>query len=217
MKPEVLLRDVEPGDLPIFFEHQRDPVAVALVVFRSRDRAEFDEHWARILADDTSLKKTIVADGQVAGHIASFVRDGEREVGYWIDRALWGRGIASEALSSFLRLEQRRPLYAGVAPTTLPRSASCKNVASPYARARSIRNPSPPVNRIFFSASQRRKTFRSRGRSESLTTALPFTSSMRTLMPNAVSGRVRGRYFHYLPFSREWQRLFCCRPFWTIR
>jgi RimJ/RimL family protein N-acetyltransferase len=116
MKTEVLLRDVEPGDLPLFFEHQRDPVAVALVVFRSRERAEFDEHWAKILADDACLKKTIVADGQIAGNIGSFTRDGKREVGYWIDRALWGRGIASEALSAFLRLEQTRPLYAGVAP-----------------------------------------------------------------------------------------------------
>ena len=116
MKAEVLLRDVEPGDLPLFFEHQRDPVAVALVVFRSRDRTEFDEHWAKILADDACLKKTIVADGQIAGNIGSFTRDGKREVGYWIDRALWGRGIASEALSAFLCLEQTRPLYAGVAP-----------------------------------------------------------------------------------------------------
>lgn len=116
MKAEVLLRDVEPGDLPIFFEHQRDPVAVAMVVFRSRDRAEFDEHWAKILADDACLKKTIVADGQVAGNIGSFGRDGKREVGYWIDRTLWGRGIASAALAAFLRLEQSRPLYAGVAP-----------------------------------------------------------------------------------------------------
>ena len=116
MKPKVFLRDVEPGDLPIFFEHQRDPVAVALVVFRSRDRAEFDEHWAKILADDACLKKTIVADGQVAGNIGSFGRDGKREVGYWIDRTLWGRGIASEALAAFLRLGQSRPLYAGVAP-----------------------------------------------------------------------------------------------------
>ena len=116
MKTEVLLRDVAPGDLPIFFEHQRDPVAVALVVFRSRDKAEFDEHWAKILADDACLKKTIVADGQIAGHIGSFGRDGKREVGYWIDRTLWGRGIASEALSAFLCLEQTRPLYAGVAP-----------------------------------------------------------------------------------------------------
>ena len=112
----ILLRDVEPDDLPIFFEHQRDPVAVALVVFRSREKAEFDEHWTKILADDACLKKTIVADGQIAGHIGSFGRDGKREVGYWIDRALWGHGIASEALSAFLCLEQRRPLYAGVAP-----------------------------------------------------------------------------------------------------
>ena len=116
MKPKVFLRDVEPADLPVFFEHQRDPVAVAMVVFRSRERGEFDAHWAKIMADKTALTKTIVADGQVAGHIASFLRDGKREVGYWIDRALWGRGIASEALSAFLRLEQRRPLLAGVAP-----------------------------------------------------------------------------------------------------
>lgn len=119
MKAEVFLRDVEPDDLPIFFEHQRDPVAVAMVVFRSREKAEFDEHWAKILADDTCLKKTIIADGQVAGNIGSFGRDGKREVGYWIDRALWGRGIMSQALAAFLRLEQSRPLYAGVAPHNL--------------------------------------------------------------------------------------------------
>ena len=86
-----------------------------MVVFRSREREEFDRHWAKILADENNVTKTIVADGQVAGNIASFVRDGTREIGYWIDRALWGRGIASEALSAFLRLEQRRPLHAGVA------------------------------------------------------------------------------------------------------
>jgi RimJ/RimL family protein N-acetyltransferase len=116
VKTEVFLRDVAPADLPFFFEHQRDPVAVAMVVFRSRERPEFDRHWAKILGDKTALTKTIVADGQVAGHIASFLRDGEREIGYWIDRALWGRGIASEALSAFLRVEKRRPLSAGVAP-----------------------------------------------------------------------------------------------------
>jgi RimJ/RimL family protein N-acetyltransferase len=119
VKPNVLLRDVEPGDLPLFFEHQRDPVAVAMVVFRSRERTEFDQHWAKILSDENCLTKTIVADGQVAGSIASFLRDGEREIGYWLDRALWGRGIATEALSLFLRLEQRRPLCAGVAPHNL--------------------------------------------------------------------------------------------------
>ena len=78
-----------------------------MVVFRSREKAEFDEHWAKILTDDACLKKTIVADGKVAGHIGSFGRDGKREVGYWIDRTLWGRGIMSQALAAFLRFEQQ--------------------------------------------------------------------------------------------------------------
>jgi RimJ/RimL family protein N-acetyltransferase len=115
MNPKVQLRDVEAGDLALFFEHQRDPVAVAMVVFRSRDAAEFAQHWAKLLLDETKLKKTIVVDGAVAGNIGSWTAEGKREVGYWIDRAFWGRGVATEALTAFLRLEQTRPLHAGVA------------------------------------------------------------------------------------------------------
>jgi len=61
----------------------------------------------------------VLVDGEVAGNILSFNRDGEREVGYWIDRAYWGRGVATAALSAFLRLEQTRPLHAGVAQHNL--------------------------------------------------------------------------------------------------
>lgn len=111
----IRLRNVEPGDLPRFFALQRDPEAVAMAAFNSRDRAAFDQHWAKILADENNLNQTIVADDHVAGNIASFLMEGQREVGYWIERAFWGRGIASAALSAFLRLEQRRPLHAGVA------------------------------------------------------------------------------------------------------
>ena len=109
------LRDVEADDLPLFFEHQRDPIAVAMVAFHSRDRAAFDQHWAKILADGSALNKTVIADGQVVGNIGSGLSEGKREIGYWIDRAFWGRGIATEALSAFLRLETTRPLHAGVA------------------------------------------------------------------------------------------------------
>ena len=115
VKTKIQLRNVEADDLPLFFEHQRDPIAVAMVAFNSRDRAAFDQHWAKLLADDSLLKKAIIVDGEVAGNIGSWTAEGKREVGYWIDRAFWGRGVATEALSAFLCLEQTRPLYAGVA------------------------------------------------------------------------------------------------------
>ena len=36
----------------------------------------------------------------------------EREVGYWLGREFWGRGIATAALGLFLKLERTRPLVA---------------------------------------------------------------------------------------------------------
>jgi RimJ/RimL family protein N-acetyltransferase len=119
MKTKIQLRDVEADDLPLFFEHQRDPIAVAMVAFRSRDRAAFDLHWAKLMGDESLLKKTVIVDGEVAGNIGSWTSDDKREVGYWIDRSFWGRGVATEALAAFLRLEQTRPLYAGVAKHNL--------------------------------------------------------------------------------------------------
>lgn len=112
----MILRAVEPADLPVFFEHQRDLIALAMAGMPGRDRAAFDEHWAKILADDAVLIRTIVVDGEVAGNVLSFDRDGRREVGYWIGRDHWGRGVATAALVAFLGEETTRPLHAGVAP-----------------------------------------------------------------------------------------------------
>jgi RimJ/RimL family protein N-acetyltransferase len=116
---EVVLRPVEPADLPIFFEHQRDPAGIVMAGVGGREREWFDEHWAKILADEASLIRTVVADGAVAGNVLSFERDGRREVGYWIGRDHWGRGVATAALVAFLGEEARRPLHAGVLPANL--------------------------------------------------------------------------------------------------
>jgi RimJ/RimL family protein N-acetyltransferase len=59
--------------------------------------------------------RAITCNGKLVGSIASFVVEGETEVTYWIDRAAWGRGIASRALSLFLEVAQVRPLYARAA------------------------------------------------------------------------------------------------------
>jgi RimJ/RimL family protein N-acetyltransferase len=116
MTSDVLLRDVIESDLPILFEHQRDPEANDMAAFAARDWNAFMAHWTRVLADETIPKKTVLVDGRVAGNIVSYVNDaGEREVGYWIGREFWGRGLATRALSQFLDLVRTRPLYARVA------------------------------------------------------------------------------------------------------
>jgi len=112
-----LLRGVEDADLPVLFENQRDPEALRLVAYVTRERDAFDAHWRRIRADSTTYLRTIVSEGAVAGHVASFDRSGRREVGYWLRRALWGRGLATAALAEFLRdVEHARPLYGMVVP-----------------------------------------------------------------------------------------------------
>ena len=110
------MRDVTEDDLPIFFEHQRDPVANRMAAFPARDREAFMEHWMKkVLGDDTVTKKTILFEGQVVGNIVGFEMSGETQVGYWIGRDHWGKGIASRALSLILSDLDRRPLHAHVA------------------------------------------------------------------------------------------------------
>jgi RimJ/RimL family protein N-acetyltransferase len=109
------LREVADSDLDVLFAQQADPDAYLLADVPTRDRTAFYAHWLKIRSDPESTIRTIDIDGEFAGHVLSFTRDGEREVGYWIGREFWGRGIASGALADFLAVETRRPLHANVA------------------------------------------------------------------------------------------------------
>lgn len=109
------LRDVQESDLAVFFEQQRDPLANQMAAFPARDKDAFMAHWAKIMKDESTLLKTILFEGQVAGNLVSFVLAGQREVGYWLGREFWGKGIATRALQEFLRQIDERPLYAHVA------------------------------------------------------------------------------------------------------
>lgn len=112
---EVQLRDVDESDFPALFEHQLDPEANAMAAFSARDWEDFAAHWTKSVADDSVVAKAILLDGQLVGHIVSFEYLGEREVGYWVGKEHWGKGVATRALVAFLRHEKRRPLHAGVA------------------------------------------------------------------------------------------------------
>ena len=91
----VTLREVTEEDLPIFFEHQLDAEATRMAAFPSRDRDAFMAHWAKIMRNEAGLLNTILADGTVAGNVVYWNAAGEPNIGYWVGRAHWGKGIAS--------------------------------------------------------------------------------------------------------------------------
>ncbi len=124
---DVTLRPVDSGDLTHFFEFQRDSEANRMAAFAAKnpeDRNSFDDEWTSLLADSASVARTIVVDDEdgpgrlpssrVAGHVIAFPHGGQTEVTYWIDPALWGRGVASAALAHFLIDVSQRPLRARV-------------------------------------------------------------------------------------------------------
>ncbi len=116
--PVVALRPVEDGDLDVLFEQQRDPEAVRMAAFTApdpNDRAAFDAHQARVRNLPGVTHRAVTCDGQLVGSIASFPIEGETEITYWIDRAAWGRGIATQAVALLLDLVPTRPLYARAA------------------------------------------------------------------------------------------------------
>ncbi len=114
MTMEVTLRDVIDDDLPIFFEHQNDPIANEMAAFPAREREAFMAHWAKNLRNPNAIHKTILCNGEIAGNVVGFDMEGHREVGYWLGREFWGKGIASKALAELLKYETTRPLH-GVA------------------------------------------------------------------------------------------------------
>jgi RimJ/RimL family protein N-acetyltransferase len=120
MTDGVVLRDVVEDDLPIFFEHQRDPEAARMAAFTPRDREAFTTHWrTRVLGDASAGAWTVLLDGDVVGNVVTWIQDGRRLVGYWIGREHWGKGVATAALVALLDLLPTRPLYAHVATSNV--------------------------------------------------------------------------------------------------
>jgi RimJ/RimL family protein N-acetyltransferase len=115
---DVALRPVQDDDLDALFEQMRDPQGVWMAAFTAEDpddRAAFDAHMTRVRSAPDITHRAITCDGRLVGSVAGFVVDGQREVTYWVEQAMWGRGIASRALSLLLEVVTDRPVYARAA------------------------------------------------------------------------------------------------------
>ncbi|HEY7273824.1 MAG TPA: GNAT family N-acetyltransferase [Actinoplanes sp.] len=119
---DVVLRPIDDSDLDALFDQMRDPESVRMAAFTTKDpddRMAFDLHMAKVRASPDGTIQAVTVDGRLVGSIASFVVDGDTEVTYWIDRSLWGQGIASRALALLLGTVTVRPLFARAASDNL--------------------------------------------------------------------------------------------------
>lgn len=123
--PDLVLRAVEDDDLAVCFADQMDEDARWMAAFTVRDPADrdaFADKWRRIRANPECVVRTVVVDGAVAGHVATYVEDGRTEVTYWLGKRFWRRGLATRALRAFLA--------DGAPPGPLHARAAADNAAS---------------------------------------------------------------------------------------
>jgi RimJ/RimL family protein N-acetyltransferase len=120
--PDVTLRPVDDSDLDTLFEQMRDPESVRMAAFTAKDpndRDAFDAHMSRVRSSPDGTLRAVIHCGRFVGTIASLVMYGDTEITYWIERSVWGRGVASQALALFLDTVTVRPLYARAASDNL--------------------------------------------------------------------------------------------------
>jgi RimJ/RimL family protein N-acetyltransferase len=120
--PAIGLRAVTDADLDALFDQMRDPESIWMAAFTPDDpddRPAFDAHMARVRSSTDVTLRAVTCDSQFVGSISAFAVEGHTEVTYWIDRAAWGRGIASRALELLMDLVPVRPLHARAASDNL--------------------------------------------------------------------------------------------------
>lgn len=111
----IVLRRILASDLPQMYEMQLDEESNRIAGTIPRTADVFESHWINALSDPSVTARAILLGDEFAGVISCFWLDGEANIGYWIGRDHWGKGVATRALKLFLVEVKIRPLYATAA------------------------------------------------------------------------------------------------------
>ena len=117
-KPNITLTKTIKEDLNVLFEFQLNEEAIYLAAFTPKDPTDkkaYIEKFTKHIADPSINMRTINFNDHIGGSIAKFVLEDEAEITYWIDRKFWRQGIATSALTDFLKIENTRPIKGRVA------------------------------------------------------------------------------------------------------
>jgi ribosomal-protein-alanine N-acetyltransferase len=114
----ITLTKTEKEDLNTLFQIQLDEEANYLAAFTtkdSNDKTAYLKKYTPFLTEPTINMRTVRVNEEIVGSIAKFVMENEAGITYWMDRKVWGQGIATKALKQFLKMELTRPIFGRVA------------------------------------------------------------------------------------------------------
>ena len=112
----------EAAHLPTLFEQQSDREANFMAAFTVLDpynRDAFLEKWTGVIANDDIIIRTILSGKRILGNVLVYRMDGEPQLSYWIDKAYWGQGIATQAVAMLLKEFTDRPVFASASADNL--------------------------------------------------------------------------------------------------
>jgi [ribosomal protein S5]-alanine N-acetyltransferase len=115
---EITLRKTVLPDLEFFFLFQLDQEANYLAAFTTKDptdKTAYLQKYTKLVNDPSINMQTILVGESIAGSISKFEMEGRAEITYWIDKQFWGKGVATKALTAFLKNEPARPIFGRVA------------------------------------------------------------------------------------------------------
>lgn len=121
----ITLRRTIAADVPTLHAFELDESSNKLAGTKPRDWPTFEARWKEILADvDGSVTgvtpRVILVDDAVVGAVNISPHEGRDNIGYWIARDYWGRGIATRAVALMLQEFARRPLFATASAQNQP-------------------------------------------------------------------------------------------------
>lgn len=98
----ITIRPVLPQDYEYLYIQDSDPQTAAMAGFIPRQREAFFAHIERCAANPEIYTRIIELDGRCVGSLAAFPIENQLHIGYTVNRADWGKGIASKGLSLFI-------------------------------------------------------------------------------------------------------------------
>ncbi|MCL1142275.1 GNAT family N-acetyltransferase [Shewanella gaetbuli] len=122
MTAQIRLQAITQSDLVILHQFESDLIASKMAEFTPREWPDFVEHWQHnIFHKPDTIALGVKLESQLVGSVLSWRNPSDaltsngRLIGYWIDRAYWGQGIASKALGMLLPQLPKEPLFAYIA------------------------------------------------------------------------------------------------------